>query len=356
MPDSPAAAGSEWHAQGEGLGGGLTIADLGETAVIERIRARLPPPPPWVLVGPGDDAAVVEPARNTADVLTTDVLVEGIHFDRAFSRPDDIGFKALAVNLSDLAAMGAAPRTALLSLVLPAAFAVSDLDGLLDGFLTLAARAGVSLVGGNIARSPGPLIVSVAAGGSVRRRKLLVRSGARPGDQVYVSGSVGDGAAGLAWLRREEPAADPDVAPCVERYRRPHPRLKLGALLGRTRSASACVDLSDGLSDGLRQIASASDVGILIEADRLPISSGGRRIFGLMGQDPVTAALAGGDDYELLFTVPKRRRRAFASLGRLVKAVPLARIGQVVPERGVRLRRDGRETELPAGFTHFQPS
>jgi thiamine-monophosphate kinase len=353
MPDRPAAAGTAPHAPAEGPSGGPTIADLGEAAIIQRIRARLPPAPPWVLVGPGDDAAVVEPARNTADVLTTDVLVEGIHFDRAFSRPADIGFKALAVNLSDLAAMGAKPRTALLSLVLPSAFAVSDLDGLLDGFLTLADRAGVSLVGGNIARSPGPLIVNVTAAGSVRRRKVLVRSGARPGDQVYVSGSVGDGAAGLAWLRRGERVPEPDEAPCVERYRRPDPRLKLGTLLGRTRSASACVDLSDGLSDGLRQIASASDVGILIEADRLPISAGGRRIFGLMGRDPVTAALAGGDDYELLFTVPKRHRRAFASLGRLVKALPLAHIGQVVADRGVRLRRDGRETELPAGFAHF---
>ena len=147
------------------------MSDLGERALIERITARLAMPP-WVVVGPGDDAAVVEPERGALDVLTTDVQVEGVHFDRRFVPPDAIGHRALAVNLSDLAAMGATPRCALLSLVLPDALDVAIVDGLLDGLLALAAAHNVAVVGGNIARSPGPMIVDVTAVGAVRPRRL----------------------------------------------------------------------------------------------------------------------------------------------------------------------------------------
>jgi thiamine-monophosphate kinase len=352
MPDRPGPVGPASRHAPAGVSDGPTVADLGEKAVIQRIRARLPPPPPWVLVGVGDDAAVVEPQRNTVDVVTTDALVEGIHFDRALSTPGDIGFKALAVNLSDLAAMGAAPRAALLSLCLPSVLPVSDLDELLDGFLQLGNTAGVSLVGGNMTGSPGPLIVDVTAMGAIRRRKILLRSGARAGDRVFVTGFVGDGAAGLAWLRRGD-APNAEVAACVQRYRRPEPRLRVGALLGRTRTASACVDLSDGLADGLRHIGEASGVGVVIEAAALPVSPGARQVFDLHGRDPIAAAIAGSDDYELLFTVPRKRRRAFASLARLLKGVQVTPIGQVVAEPGIRLKQNGQENELPAGFAHF---
>src|SRR3954469_21398057 len=156
-----------------------SVSELGERALIERIRARIPAPPPWVIVGVGDDAAVIEPERNRLEVITTDAQVEGVHFDRRFSGPADIGHKALAVNLSDLAAMGAAPRAALLSLMLPPAWPVAHLDALLDGMLALAVRARITLVGGNITRSPGPLIVDVTVTGAVHRRRILTRAGAR---------------------------------------------------------------------------------------------------------------------------------------------------------------------------------
>jgi thiamine-monophosphate kinase len=145
--------------------------------------------PSWVVVGPGDDAAVVEHERGTLQVLTTDVQVEGIHFDRSFVPPDAIGHRALAVNLSDLAAMGARPRLALLSLVLPDALEVAALDGMLDGLLALAKTHRVALVGGNISRSPGPLVIDVTVTGGVKPRRVLTRSGARPGDEVYVTGA-----------------------------------------------------------------------------------------------------------------------------------------------------------------------
>src|SRR4029450_11238922 len=156
---------------------------------------------PWVAVGPGDDAAVIEPARGVLDVLTTDVLVDGIHFDLRFVPPDAGGYRALAVNLSDLAAMGAEPRTALLSLLIPDELDVGTIDGVMDGLLALASQYRVALIGGNISRTTGPLTIDVTATGSVRPRRVLTRGGARPGDDVYVTGALGSAATGLELLK-----------------------------------------------------------------------------------------------------------------------------------------------------------
>jgi thiamine-monophosphate kinase len=335
--------------------GSASIADLGERRLIADIRAKLPPPPAWLAIGIGDDAAVVEAERGALEVLTTDSLVEGVHFDRRFSTSFDIGWKALAVNLSDIAAMGGRPRAALLSLGLPPALPADDLAALVDGFLALAREQRVVLAGGNITRSPGPLIVDVTVTGAVRPRRVLTRGGARPGDEIYVTGSVGAGLAGLEWLQRAEGREpdDPDIAACVAQYRRPQPRSRIGALLGSNRAASACMDLSDGLADALQQVAEASGVGLVVEAGALPIAPGARRWFDAAGADPVQAALAGGDDYELLIAVPRRRRGRFATVSRQGRGVPLTRIGQATAERDVRVLRNGSAEPLPAGFVHF---
>src|SRR5438045_6805398 len=178
----------------------MTVADLSERELIGRIQSKLPPAPPWLLVGVGDDAAVVEPERNRVEVLSVDMLVDGVHFDRAFVPPDAIGHRALAVNLSDLAAMGAAPRLALLSMALPPALTVSEFDGIIGGFLALASAHRLHVVGGTLTRTPGPLTIGVTVVGTVKRRQAMTRAGARPGDEVYVSGSIGGAAAGLRAL------------------------------------------------------------------------------------------------------------------------------------------------------------
>jgi thiamine-monophosphate kinase len=344
--------------------GNRTVADAGERAIIAAIRARVPAAPAWLAVGIGDDAAVAQPERGALEILTTDALVEGVHFTRRFSAPCDIGWKALAVNVSDVAAMGGAPRLALLSLALPADLPLADLDALLDGFIDMAHEARVTLAGGNITRSPGPLMIDVTVIGSARPRRVLTRGGGQPGDALYVSGSVGAALAGLEWLRRSDGALDvaasntrlPEdagLAECVRRYRRPAPRARLGALLGRNRAASACMDLSDGLADAVEQIADASGAGAAIEAEALPIPAAARVFFEGLGRDPITTAVAGGDDYELLIAVPKRARGRFATVQRQARGVRLTRIGELTPDPGTRLLRGGQPEPLPAGFVHF---
>ena len=330
-----------------------TVADLGERDLIARIGAAVPAVPASVVVGIGDDAAVVEPERGTLTVATTDALVEGIHFDRAFCSPADAGHKALAVNLSDLAAMGAMPRHALLSLALPGACPVSDVDAMLQSLLALAERHRTALIGGNIAASPGPLVIGMTAIGSVGRRRVLTRGGARPGDILYVSGRIGGAAAGLASLRDGPHRARRDPDDCRLRYRRPEPRVRLGVALGRNRAAHACIDLSDGLGDAVRQLAAASGTGARIEADALPIHPEARAWLDADGLDPVATALQSGEDYELAFTAPPAFRGRLRHVRRMVGDLPLTPVGVITCEREVRLHRDGREEPLPGGFEHF---
>jgi thiamine-monophosphate kinase len=294
---------------------------------------------------------VLAPVRNERLVVTTDAVVEGVHFNCAYSTPADIGHKALSVNLSDLAAMGAVPRWALLSLVLPGSWPVADVEDLVDGLSAQAGRHGVSVVGGNITRTDGPLVVDVTAGGSVQSRRWLTRSGARAGDAIWVSGTLGGAAAGLEMLRsgiRESASA------CIARHRRPEPRVRLGVTVGRARAARAAMDLSDGLADALRQVAAASGVGVRVDAEALPIEPGAREWWTSRGGDAVLAALAGGDDYELLLAVPAKGGR-LRSVRRHVADPPLTQIGTFTKDaRELVLVRAGNEEALPKGYEHFE--
>ena len=319
-----------------------------------------------MLVGPGDDAAVLTPVRNERLVVTTDAVVEGVHFSRAFSAPADIGHKALAVNLSDLAAMAATPRWALLSLVLPGTWLVADVEELVDGLSALAGRHGVSVVGGNITRSDGPLVIDVTAGGDVGSRRWLTRSGAVAGDEVWVSGTLGAASAGLEMLRDRAPehlGAFPDpgarspepLSACITRQRRPEARVRLGAAIGRARAARAAMDLSDGLADALRQVAAASGCGVRIDGNALPIDPEAAEWWRSRNVDAVGATLAGGEDYELMFAIPKRGGGRLRNVRRQVADPPLTKIGVFTKDAGVLIvDRDGREEALPRGYEHFR--
>ena len=324
------------------------MADCGEHGLIARIRQRLTTPQ-WVVVGPGDDAAAIEPVRGALEVITTDAQVEGVHFDRRFVPPDAIGHRALAVNLSDLAAMGARPRAALLSMALPPSLELDAFDGIVDGFLALAARYGVALIGGNITNTSGPMVLDVTALGNVHRRKMLTRDGARVGDEVYVTGAIGDAAVGLLRLQ-----ADLSAAEHAARYLRPDPRVRAGMLIGRNQAATSCMDLSDGLADGVRQIAEASSVGMTLDASSIPMGQDAKSWLSSTGRDPMDVALRGGDDFELIFTARPRQAGRLRAVRRHLGDLPITKIGVVTKAPRVIVKDEQGERELPQGYEHFR--
>ena len=331
------------------------LSHVGERALIERIRARAGAPPDWVELGIGDDAAVLRPPRGGVEVLTTDSLVEGIHFRREWTSPRAIGHKAIAVNLSDLAAMGAEPRGVLLSLALPSDLDLQWFDALIDGFFTVADRARAPLVGGNITGSPGPLVIGVTAVGAVHPRKVLTRGGGRPGHDLYLTGSIGAAAAGLGLRRAGLTDADLNsaAADCVARYEQPEARLQCGIQVSRNRAASACVDLSDGLADAARQLSAAGGTGVVLDAAAIPVHPGAAAWASSLNQDPLQFALSGGEDYELLFAVPPRRRGGFLAVARRGGGLAITRVGRLTTEPGCWLQAGGGREPLPEGFVHF---
>jgi thiamine-monophosphate kinase len=317
-----------------------------EFSLIDRIRQRTAQSRDDVRLGIGDDAALLAVPSGQELAVAIDTLVEGVHFPRD-TAPADIGWKALAVNLSDLAAMGATPAWALLALTLPNADE-AFIDGLADGFAQLAQTYRLALVGGDTTR--GALTISVAVHGFVPPGKALTRADAQAGDAVLVTGTLGDAAAGLRLLQQSR-HSDAQSNYLIARLNRPTPRVAAGLAL-RER-ASACIDVSDGLLADLGHICAASGVGAEIEAALLPRSSALLDRF-----DDVNShdfALSGGDDYELCFTVPPQRVAAVqADLARL--GCGATRIGRIVEGQGVKVRdADGQWLE-PAqqGWDHFR--
>ena len=307
----------------------------GEFDLIARLTRALPSRRADVALGPGDDAAVLRPPPGMALVQTIDTCLEGVHFP-AGMHAEDVGWRSLAVNLSDLAAMGAEPAWGLLSLALPHADA-DWLDGFVRGVGALASESGMDLVGGDMVR--GPLAVSFALTGFVPEAQALRRDGARAGDEIWVTGPLGLGAAGLAAWQRGEPAA-------ATAFLRPRPCLAQGRDLRGL--ATAAIDVSDGLLQDLGHILAASRAGAVLELERLPLPPG------LEGEEGLAMALQGGDDYQLCFTVPPERSAALAA--RLAGWPPgAACIGRIQAGDGVELRRHGRVVTLPGGgWDHFR--
>jgi thiamine-monophosphate kinase len=293
-----------------------------------------------------DDAALLDPPAGAQLVLTKDAMVAGVHF-----LPDDpapqIAKKLLRVNLSDLAAMGAAPLGYLLALARPAAITDAWLAAFCAGLAEDQAQFGIRLLGGDTVSTPGPLTLSLTAIGEVPEGQALLRSGAKPGDDLYVSGTLGDAALGLQVLQGEIEATAEAAAYLAGRYRVPPPRLALGQALRGL--AHAAIDISDGLLADLGHILETSRLGAEVRADDLPLSVAAQ---GLPGARD--AALSGGDDYELLFTAPPARRLEVEALARTL-ALPLTRIGQLSDDLRLRvLDRSGRELPVAhAGWRHF---
>lgn len=327
-----------------------------------RRRLRTPsspiPHPSSLLFGIGDDAAVIEQPGRLDTVITADLLVEEIDFRLTTTTPRLLGHKALAVSLSDIAAMGARPRWALLSVGVPrAVWRSSFMEEFYEGFFALADRYRVRLIGGDTSRTPRHVVIDSVVTGETGRGRAIFRSGARPGDHIFVTGDLGASKVGLQLLEGERAGRVLDESPAVQyalsRHRRPEPRVAWGALLGEERLATAMIDISDGLSSDLSHLCYESRVGAAIDARRIPVSGRISRLAEEIGLNPLGAALDGGEDFELLFTV---RPRCVARIPRSVGGVPATYIGDVAYEGdGIILREESgvKFRLIPQGFRHF---
>ena len=335
----------------------VTIADWGEFGFIEALKQRLPEASGDLKLGIGDDASWWSPASGKGILTTTDMLVEGVHFDLSYTSAADLGYKSLAVNLSDLAAMGGRPSCAYLSLALPARLEKVWLESFVDAFLLLAKEHGVQLAGGDTVQA-GQLVISVTLCGQAWAGKPVLRGGAAAGDDLYLSGTLGDSYLGFKLLqgRMRAPAALKESADFLKtRHLRPSPRVVLGEMLAASGALTAMLDVSDGVTADLGHLLTASGgLGAELDGSRLPLSVAGRHFLEADLVD-YAALLAGGEDYELLFTVSPDQRSKIETIA--AKAiVNLTRIGRITAETGISMFIDGSRKVLAGrgGYDHFQ--
>jgi len=318
----------------------VSLSELGEFGFIDRLRSWLPDP--GAMIGIGDDSAVFEATGNTI-VAATDALVEGVHFRSDWSSPSDIGFKAVSVNVSDIAAMGARPKWLLLALCAPPETTDEVLRGLYEGIGEACVAYGTELVGGDTVRAP-QLTLAVTAIGELEGQPVR-RSGAEVGDVLAVTGPVGRAAVGVNLLLSQDAkdASPEDAIACMSAHRRPRARVDAGVQLQQV-AAHAAIDLSDGLGPDARRMAEASRIGIEIDLGRVPVAPEAGRIATARGWDIERLVLGGGEDFELLVALPHEQ----------LEGTDWIEIGRVVDD-GLWLVRDGQSVPLPdEGYDHFR--
>lgn len=331
---------------------------------IKKIRARADQrgAAAGLLRGIGDDAAVLKSLTGSHVVISTDLIVEGIDFRRNTTQPNQLGHKSLAVSLSDIAAMGARPRWTLLSIGVPSdVWDTGFIDSFYDGFFQLADRFSVKLIGGDLSRTPEKIVINSIAIGECLPEREVFRAGAKPGDQIYVTGSLGDAAGGLRLIERgarvhsENPASTDtnSIEHLLLRHLQPEPRVGWGLLIGDQQLATAMIDVSDGLSSDLNHLCDESRVGALVDSSSIPIDQLVTEICGRRALDPLMLALHGGEDFELLFTVNPEN---IGKLPKRVDDIPVTRIGEIKEaSQGVQIAEGSKIWKLePGGWEHFK--
>lgn len=349
---------------------GPTVRTLGEFGLLKRLRARMPPFPPDVLLGLGDDTAIMQPSRGLALVATVDVIVEGEDFRWDWCPPEAVGQKGVTVSLSDVGAMGAVPRYALVALGLPPRTPVARVDALYRGIWEAATEAGVAVVGGDVSEAP-CLILSVTVIGEGDADRLVRRSRSKAGETIWVTGPLGRAAAGLHALkagyridgssvkdrrgRQILPKARNALRETIQAQLYPVARYREGRVLAECRLATAMIDVSDGLASDLTRLAEESHIGARVFADRIPLDSPTQQVAGLLGLNSVKLAVGGGEDFELLFT----SRTEPAAIEETLVQRGFARphhIGEILPAKeGLFLVSPrGRQEPIRGGFEHFR--
>ena len=330
----------------------MKLSRLGEFGLIERIR-RTTSKSRDVLLGIGDDAAWVA-SKNRSCLITADILIEGVHFNLKWTSLFDLGHKTLAVNLSDIAAMGGIPAYLILCLGIPAQFTTKQIDEFYRGIRSLAGKSGIILVGGDTSVAESLLVFACVIGHAPF--PPVTRGGAKFGNDIYVTGTLGDSALALRLLQNKSAHTKRGPAKyLLSRHHRPTPRLGVGALLAREELATAMIDVSDGLLQDLGHICKASDIGSVIWEDKLPLS---RACRALAGKNGTCLALSGGEDYELLFCARDRDRSRIEKLPKRA-GVTITRIGTCVPQRRGIVVLDGSGKRIyvrTRGHDHFKSS
>jgi len=315
----------------------MNIASLGEFGLISNIKSRFTVPDG--VTGIGDDCAIIPQKDGRQTLVSSDILMEGVHFLRKDASAFDIGWKSAAVNISDIAAMGGEPEATFLSFSLPSELESSWVESFMDGYARLSAFHNVPLLGGDTTSSPDRICICVTVIGHIKDGCAKLRSAARPGDAICVTGSLGSSACGLKVIL-DNIARGEDETYLVERHYRPRPRVREGLLLGASSAVHAMMDISDGIGSDLRHILSASGVGAVIDGTSLPLEPQMLRVCSRNGWDPYHLAINGGEDYELLFTADRE------ALGTLDVGYYI--IGEITASRGIRAK--GLSFE---GFRHF---
>lgn len=318
------------------------MIERGEFGFIEMIKKKFEVPSS--MLGIGDDCAIV-PGSNDEFIFSTDMLIEGVHFLRDAVSPEDIGWKSLAVNLSDIAAMGGTPAATFLSIALPKDAQGDWAEKFIDGYSELSKKFNVPLLGGDTTSSLRDIAINVGVLGRIPKGKSIKRSGAAPGHCIYVTGNLGDSAGGLqailnSWKRT------PEVESLILCHMKPVPRIEAGQALMRTGSVSSMMDISDGLASDLRHILKASGAGAKIHLDRVPISDNLKCVCAEYGLDEFSLAVGGGEDYELLFTAP-------AGIEDIL-GFTVYKIGEIVSGDTLTWMMDGQAINYDyEGFNHF---
>jgi thiamine-monophosphate kinase len=336
----------------------LNADKLGEFDLIARLTGALGPHGPGVVLGVGDDTAVLRIKKDRVLLATCDVQIEGIHFTRDAFSPRQIGRRVAAVNLSDIAAMGGTPTFAIVSLAVPAQTDPDLLDGVYEGLNSALREWGAEIVGGNTSELPERIAIDVTLLGDVPEDKVLTRAGAKSGDLLCVTGFLGASAAGLALLARDRLPNLDDVSrtAAMGAHLEPTPRVEEGRFLGSTGKVTACIDISDGLYGDASHIAVESGVTVCIDADRIPIAEAARGVAASVGADALQLALCGGEDYELLFTVPPAAADdLFAELAKVTNTRSTVIGGIKKGSAEVKVTQKGRPVPIAAGgFDHFK--
>ena len=330
----------------------MEINEIGEFGLIEKLRRKIGKRSDRIKLGPGDDCAVVTaPDHNM--LITADTLIEDVHFELHYISPEMLGKKSIVVNLSDIAAMGGTPLYILISLGVPISTKVEFVEKLYLGFESMAKKYNCNIIGGDISKSINGLIISITVIGEVKENVLIRRAGARIRDKIFVTGNLGNSAAGLEILKKSTPVKKNKM---IEKHLSPKPRLQEGQILAQKIGVSAMIDLSDGLASDLKRICEESKCGARIYLDKIPLSYALRKFKKSINKNILDYALFGGEDYELLFTIKQKKFPQLQKQWKKMKT-PITNIGEILNKKHgiILVSPDGKEKPLSqTGYDHFK--